>query len=409
MAELSAYEQTRAERIKANNAYLMSLGLLDDAKAMKKPKPAKVQPKPKAAAKDESGPARTSRRLSGGPAEDIALLDGSEAQVGWQAPERPERDPYCCWWTVSEEKPWGVQRPPLTDEQHRALTTHLSAEQRESLSIDGADEWVTDMLKLSRAYGGKSPEAFCVPSRDNFKKVLDTVAVLASGEGVTCSYRGGTFDAGKRYTPNDDLDEALGRALKWLPKNKDKSNGWTFTHPFEKMKQYQRALFWRHLFPFVWPGAQPSAQAMAAAATLAEASAGAEEAAAWRRMGVAPAEGAAEGAAEDAVVGSDTQQKQVAEPDDDDDDENVPLKRRKATHDAGAPSMASPVAAPPPSAAPRLQSFAYRQAVELWRGDGWVAAVIDNVNEGEGTFDLEFEDGEGEENVAAERIRAQKS
>ena len=65
---------------------------------------------------------------------------------------------------------------------------------------------------------------FCVPSRENFKKVLDTVSVLASGEGVRCNYRSGAFDAGRHYTPRDDLDEALGRALKWLPKAKDKSN-----------------------------------------------------------------------------------------------------------------------------------------------------------------------------------------
>ena len=63
----------------------------------------------------------------------------------------------------------------------------------------------------------------------------------------------------------------LARALKWLPKAKDKSNGWTFTHPFEKMKQYQRALFWRHLFPFVWPGAEATAQAEAAAVRMAQA------------------------------------------------------------------------------------------------------------------------------------------
>jgi hypothetical protein len=50
------------------------------------------------------------------------------------------------------------------------------------------------------------------------------------------------------------------------------------------MKQYQRALFWKHLFPFVWPGAQPSAQAEATAMERAEGCTGAA-ASEWLRMG----------------------------------------------------------------------------------------------------------------------------
>jgi hypothetical protein len=98
--------------------------------------------------------------------------------------------------------------------------------------------------------------------------------------------RSGTFDAGYRYTPKDDLDAALARALKWLPKAKDKSNGWTFTHPFEKMNQYQRALFWRHLFPFVWPDAEASEPAQELAIAKADACADEDEEGktAWLRM-----------------------------------------------------------------------------------------------------------------------------
>ena len=53
------------------------------------------------------------------------------------------------------------------------------------------------------------PEEFCVPSRENFRKVLDTIAMLVSGDGITCTYRGGAFDAGVLYTTRSDLDEAL--------------------------------------------------------------------------------------------------------------------------------------------------------------------------------------------------------
>jgi hypothetical protein len=49
------------------------------------------------------------------------------------------------------------------------------------------------------------------------------------------------------------------------------------------MKQYQRALFWRHLFPFVWPGVQPSERAKAIALSKAEASGG-TEATEWSEM-----------------------------------------------------------------------------------------------------------------------------
>ena len=183
------------------------------------------------------------------------------------------------------------------------------------------------MLCFSRAYGGKIPEPFCIPSKENFKKVLDTVAVLASGEGVTCSYRGGTFDAGRKYTPKDDLDEALGRALKWLPKAKDKSNGWTFTHPFEKMKQYQRALYWKHLFPFVWPNAQPSARAEERAMANAEECKG-EEAAEWMRMAEAPE--VEEEAPVQVQQPAPEMKQQVDAVVDDDDESDEPLTRRVA-------------------------------------------------------------------------------
>ena len=309
-APLSAYELTRAETIRKNNAFLMSLGLLDDVEAMRptpKPKPA---PKPKPTQTLPSGPSRRSSRLDGQPAEEVFELDEAEDT---DTPPKAPHDPFHCWWTVSKENPEGTaRRPRLTSLQLKALQTPLRAADRESLNIDGDDEWVTDLLKFARAYGGQRPEPFCVPSRENFGKVLDSVSVLASEEGVTCPYRSGAFDAGRRYTPRDDLDEALARALKWLPKAKDKSRGWVFTHPFEKLKQYQRALFWRHLFPFVWPDAPMSSQAEEAAIAHAEGCTG-DEATAWLRMaGLASAESSDED--EDGEEG-----------------ENAPLAKRKKT------------------------------------------------------------------------------
>ena len=145
--ELTPYELTRAEQIRKNNAYLLSLGLLTDAEAMKaKPKP-KPKPKPKAVA--PSGPARRSSRLDGLPPEDADV----EPEDTWKPPDKPGRDPLGCWWTVREENPEGDKRPPLTEAQLAALSSPLTAEQRESLVVEAdVDAMVRDALTFLRCY-----------------------------------------------------------------------------------------------------------------------------------------------------------------------------------------------------------------------------------------------------------------
>jgi len=282
MTDLSAYELSRAENIRRNNAYLLALGLHVAAEDVRKPKP---KPKPKAPPKPQTEAVnqRRSSRLDGIPVEELEVVE-TKWEADEKAPKRGEAG-LNCWWLHDDDDPLGPLRPPLSRCQEYALLTPLTAEQRDSLVLEGhADEWITDMLRFLRAYGAQRPEPFCVPSHANFKKVIDTLSVLASGDGVTCAYRGGTFDAGVQYTPKHDLDEALKRALQWLPKAKDKSNGWTFTHPFEKMKQYQRALFWKHLFPLLWEGAQPTKEAAAVANAMATSKEGQEDACVWRAM-----------------------------------------------------------------------------------------------------------------------------
>ena len=82
---------------------------------------------------------------------------------------------------------------------------------------------MTEYLTYARAYGGQQPEPFCVPSVANLTKFYNTAAKLASGEGITCNYRGGAFDEGVEYTPTIDVDDCQLRARKWLPMAKDKS------------------------------------------------------------------------------------------------------------------------------------------------------------------------------------------
>ena len=108
--DLCEYELTRAENIKRNNAFLMALGLMDDAEAMRKKPKVKAPPKPKPE-KTESGPARRSSRLD----PTLEPEDGAAEEI-WSPPETAERDPYVCWWTTD-----GMRRPPLTAAQERAL------------------------------------------------------------------------------------------------------------------------------------------------------------------------------------------------------------------------------------------------------------------------------------------------
>ena len=101
--------------------------------------------------------------LDGVPPEDA----GVETEAAWKPPDAPGRDGLECWWTANADK-----RPELTDTQLKALKTPLTTEQRESLVPEGdMDLMVADAFKFLRCYGGMSPEPFCVPSRENFKKV----------------------------------------------------------------------------------------------------------------------------------------------------------------------------------------------------------------------------------------------
>ena len=67
MAELSEYEKSRAEQIRKNNAYLLSLGIIDIdvVKEMKPKAKPKAPPKPK---EEPTGPSRrsSSGRAAGG-------------------------------------------------------------------------------------------------------------------------------------------------------------------------------------------------------------------------------------------------------------------------------------------------------------------------------------------------------
>ena len=152
-SSMSAYEMSRAEQIRRNNAMLVSMGLLDAAAAMrpqplKKKAPAKHKP-----VAEPSGQKRRSSRQQGAPA---PVEMETEPEAAWTPPSATERDPFRCWWTCSTENPEGELRPPLTELQRTALTTELSADERASLDLQGGEDdaaWVGDLLRFTRAYG----------------------------------------------------------------------------------------------------------------------------------------------------------------------------------------------------------------------------------------------------------------
>jgi len=76
-----------------------------------------------------------------------------------------------------------------------------------------------------------------------------------------------------------------------------------------------------------------------------------------------------------------------------DDEEDVPLSRRQNRDKAPTP-------APPP--------YAYREGerVEVRVGDEWRTARVDNVNEDDETYDVILQDGDEEEGVTTDRLRA---
>lgn len=394
MATTSAYELQVAENIRKNNEFLLSLGI--QGLIEKKDKP-KVVRKPKQPVAVEAT-SRSSR--SQGPIWDEPEAHGN-AQAGadlFQASQQPSkaRDALACWWTATEEQPEGQQRPALTKQQQRALETELTAEQRATLVLPVGDDgdqhaWVTDFLQFIRAYGGKSPEPFCVPSFENFKKFFDSITKLASGTGITCNYRGGVFDQGVQHTPLEDIDETIARARKWLPMAKDKSNGWTWNHPLTKLKLYQRALFSRHLFPFVWPDAEPTLHAISRVAAEAddEQMPAADSSSPGASSSVATAPAAAD------------------EDDDEDEDESAPLSKRRRTAGAASNNKAAPVSIKPIfKEGERIKSAPGRPH----RHAKWFAGVIGDVNVDDegcflGTYDLLYDDGDSEEGVREEFIK----
>ena len=438
MATTSAYELQVAENIRKNNEFLLSLGIQNPVE-----KKNKVVRKPKqpVAVEETSRSSRSQGPIWDEPEAHGTAQAGTDLSIAAQQPANT-RDPLACWWTATEEDPDGQQRPALTDEQQHALETELTAEQRATLVLpvgEGGDQhaWVTDFLQFIRAYGGKVPEPYCVPSVANFRKFFDSISNLAAGTGITCSYRGGVFDEGIPHTPLEDIDDIIVRAKKWLPDAKDKSNGWVWKHPLTKLKLYQRALFSRDLFPFVWSDVQPTppaeaeaddeqmpaafevdvAGSAADAMAIADAEAGHSvspcagvtdptgEAIAWDEE---PAADRTENQQSPGASSSVATAPAATDDDDEDVDEVAPLSKRLKTARAASTTEAVPVSTMPVfKEGDKIRSAPGRPH----RHAKWFTGFIEEVNVDDngqflGTYDLVYDDGDDEAGVREEFIKS---
>lgn len=241
--ELSEYERLRQERIRKNEAYLASLGLLSKLpKAAAKIRTTNTKKRPN----DVVTVQRRSKRLQTKDeksTEELVMLDYSYS-------ERDDR----ILRTVQQSKPDTVVDEiinsvdtidrPVT-QRSRPRTTRLD----ESLVLTDAERKVLSQ-NMDQNYLDKFRE-FLVHhdkiSAQNERNVMRQVTKLAHGEGIryeSAKYgwpEGCYFLKGVQVTPLSDLVELLQQAIeaenKW---GQDRGNGWLLRHPLKKLLLFQQ-------------------------------------------------------------------------------------------------------------------------------------------------------------------------
>ena len=439
---LCAYELQRLETIRQNALIMEAMGITEAAKGLREPvkKPKAKQPrepKPLPTAK------RSSRRLSGDAAALIGLDDGDEETI------EPYRDPN----DVSQMLPAELKRwcEELREDALKApWVEQLGEEQRQRLHA--AQVWLAPFTEFTARFGGNKETTM---SRQNVKSVLKRVFQLVSGAGVTTPLREGAFAAGRPITLGvscEAVDALRVEAQLWCPLRTapedlvgrvhegavierkpasrclDTSNGWLLNHPLVKVRKYCEHLdevrekgLERTMHRLMTGADEPSDPSVRPSEADGE-----NEARTHRQDSLSDfivADGEADGEAErpakpagkkyrpppqqsrGASAPTSVDAARAADDDDDDGDENAPLvKRPKQARSAQASG------APPPPA-----PFGEGELVEARRRPSgqaedvatvaWCSARIDNVNEDTGTYDLCYDDGQYEEDVAPVCIR----
>jgi hypothetical protein len=271
-AEESAYELQRLETIRKNNAFLASLGIVDDVNALA----AKPKPKPRAAPKPKA-PAVASRRRASGrlagevPGEAIDGEDGEEAvpqHFGYRDPNDVGE------MTALELRDWCAN--VLTEEKAKSWVEELTEVQRARV-MRACDEWIPGFTEFTARFGSAKEGPL---SRQNIKSVVKQVLMLVSGAGVRHERKQTVFAEGKPLTLGvtaSDCDALRAAAQLWMPQTSapadlvgmvvdgvtvnrkpdggpfDTSNGWLLNHPLKKMQIYCKHLdeVSRRLHPLV--------------------------------------------------------------------------------------------------------------------------------------------------------------
>ena len=398
---LSAYELERERNIAANKAELIALGIeaaVEDvrtkklrSKAQKRERQEKPPPPKPTRSSRSQGPAQM---LGAIPAElDDRTFEGDDGEIATvETLKRASRAPRltadqmarlnllepvsAAPLTEADLGPLERARADLQDKKseggwksHKAKGTSLYGEKRDILRAAAPRHGLRWPTWLGAIEGALPPMGTTAAARD---QTMFSIERAACGLGL--DYKGWPDGVGVLLANVEDAEPpplprllTLGSDTEQLRREgqrlearygRDAGNGWAYNHALGKLRMYQEML----LQSFD-PPEKPSAASIFDL----------EEAAS------------------------------VAEDEEEDDEESQPLDKRRR---AAAPE---PTASPSAETAMAGPAFAFNQEVEYRRGDAWVAAVIDNIDEDEGTFDLAFEDGESEENVPAELIRARSA
>ena len=204
----SQYEIERDERIKRNEAFLVSLGLgKDGAAKLKAPKKASAPRTPRA--KKVRGPRRTSSRLSGGaaPVERLSY-DASHFDETPRPKKRARRGPKAVDY--------------MTDAERAMLG---------EFDMDAFEEFLTDEHPISE---------------DNRRQVMRQAEKLVSGQGVrydSPTYgwdEGVVFRKGEPVTMSSDIIQVIADARDFEDEHgRDHGNGWLLNHPLRKLLIFQ--------------------------------------------------------------------------------------------------------------------------------------------------------------------------
>ena len=239
VAPKSQYEIERDERIKRNEAFMLSIGIDPHGGGYMKQNKKKAPPKPRLPRKKvPESERRRSSRLQGGTAE-------------------PERLTYDEW--SDDERPRQRSRGSGGRRARKNRLVELSEEQRAALDDFDMDDFEASasasftkprhrrdgVITGSCTHRWIGPDGEHPVSEQNRRSVIRQVRKLVSGEGVTYAYwpDGVVFRKGEPVTMQSDISAIIEDARDYEDQyGEDRGHGWLLNHPLRKLLFYQHYL-----------------------------------------------------------------------------------------------------------------------------------------------------------------------